>query len=72
MRGCVGCDLAKGFLPSVKLYEDELTETDSNRLIQVLRTLGEVYDFDGYSVIQNGRIFNEFTHYHYHIGLEKY
>lgn len=98
--GCIGCDLAEGRLPSIKVYEDELviglmdidpinnghvllitrehrldldelTDLESTRIMQVsklvVRALREVYKFDGYSVMQNGGVFNEITHYHYHV-----
>lgn len=50
---------------------DELTNEESTRVMQVskliLSALREVYTFDGYSVMQNGGVFNEITHYHYHV-----
>ena len=54
-----------------RLDLDELTDAESIRIMQVskliLRALREVYDFDGYSIMQNGGVFNEITHYHYHV-----
>jgi histidine triad (HIT) family protein len=100
MNNCIGCDLAKGVLPSIRVYEDdlvialmdiepindghvliitkehrididELTDEESIRVMQVskiiIRALRELYDFDGYSVMQNGCAFNDITHYHYHV-----
>jgi len=54
-----------------RLDLDELTDEESSRIMQVskiiIKALRKVYDFDGYSVMQNGGIFNELNHYHYHV-----
>lgn len=54
-----------------RLDLDELTDDESTRIMQVskivLIALRESYDFDGYSIMQNGGAFNDIGHYHLHI-----
>lgn len=54
-----------------RLDLDELTDAESDRIMQVskdvVKTLRQIYDFDGYSIMQNGGAFNDIGHYHLHI-----
>lgn len=54
-----------------RLDLDELCEEESDRVMKVsktiLRTLRKVYSFDGYSIMQNGGIYNDIGHYHMHV-----
>jgi len=54
-----------------KLDLDELTEDESTRIMQVSKLLVKVlkrhYKCDGYSIMQNGGLFNDVGHYHMHV-----
>jgi len=53
-----------------RLDIDELTDEESNRIMKVskiiYKVLKETYDFDGYTIMQNGGMFNDVGHYHMH------
>ena len=66
--------LHKNMLLTTKKHRldlDELTDEESGRIMKVskllLTALRETYNFDGYSIMQNGGVFNDVGHYHYHI-----
>lgn len=54
-----------------RLDVDELTEEESQRIMKISRILVKVikskFSIDGYSIMQNGGIFNDIGHYHLHV-----
>jgi len=54
-----------------KLDLDELTEEESSRIMKVskilVRVLKKKYNLDGYSIMQDGGVFNDIGHYHLHV-----
>lgn len=54
-----------------KLDVDELTEEEFKRIMDVSKLLVRViknkFNLDGYSIMQNGGMFNDIGHYHLHV-----
>jgi len=54
-----------------RLDLDHLSDAESSQIMKVskslLKALRQVYDFPGYTLMQNGGAFNDVGHYHMHI-----
>ena len=55
-------------------HKKDLEELDESEIIEIgkmskefVKILKHVFNPDGYSIMQNGGIFNDIGHYHYHI-----